>query len=203
MDESTIVILSVWDDGDDPVAMVIEGAKPIKGAGRLFQLKPGQPMRVQALVGAQLLKHQAYKGVVRVGEIEQETGITYDVKSASAESTKLIADNDFKRFMSWVESQRTDRINNAKPAQPPPAAIQAIIDRRGYEPANYGIQYFSALSTGDPAKRVSKDDFDEMRRENAELRAQMKKLMDMLGEGEPEKKEEEAKTNRQGGRQAA
>jgi hypothetical protein len=86
--------------------------------------------------------------------------------------------------MRWVESETTDRLNNSKrplPARPPTPGIQAIIDRRGYDPANYGIQYFSGLSTGDPAKRVSKEDFDQMKSENAELRAQMKKLMEMLG----------------------
>jgi hypothetical protein len=120
------------------VAAVVDGA-PVGKNGRLFIVEPEKPTKVPYEAGRFILEHYAYLGVVRVDELESETGVTYDVEKARTESLALTVQMDDQRFNQYVQDVVTDYLNQKKPAPKTPAVIQKIIERRGYDLKRYGI----------------------------------------------------------------
>jgi len=131
--ESMVVFSAV-----NSIECVVDGA-PVGKTGRLFTVPAGKAVKVPYEAGRFILDHLSYKGVVRVDETETETGIEYDIDKAKKESLALTATEDDKRFQQYVTDVVTDYLNQKKPAPRVPAAIQEIIDRRGYDLTKYGI----------------------------------------------------------------
>jgi hypothetical protein len=195
-----MVVYTAYDDPDDPVGLIVDGATPVPGQGRLFTVPPGEPTEVEDLVGHQLLEHQAYKGVVRVDVKKTKTGQEYDIDTAHSQSLAQLERYDEKRFMDYVRYCRDDLINNpvrSKPPLPPGPSIQAIIDRRGYDPARFGIVYsasqggavsphdglaVSAAVANQQAQILAKEN-EQLRKNNDDLHqkhAELNKKVDQL-----------------------
>jgi hypothetical protein len=120
------------------VAAVVDGA-PVGDNGRLFIIEKGKAKKLPYEAGRFILDHYGYTGVVRVDEQETDTGTNYDMVKAKAESLALTEQQDDKRFQQYISDVVTDYLNQKKPAPKTPAAIQEIIDRRGYDLTKYGI----------------------------------------------------------------
>jgi hypothetical protein len=121
-----------------PIAVVVDGARPGK-KGRLFELEAGRSTKVPFEAGRFILDHLPYTGVVRVDEIETETGIEYNIQKAREESEAMLSEQDEKRFHQFVTDCVEDFIKRNKPVPQPPQPILDIIHRRGYDLKKYGI----------------------------------------------------------------
>lgn len=122
----------------DRVEAVVDGA-PAAPNGRLFIVEPGKPTRVPYEAGRFILEHLAYTGVVRVNETQTDTGITYDIEGAKAESDDQLRRMDEQRFQAYISHVVEDFLNKKKPAPRTPDAIRHIMERRGYDLKKYGI----------------------------------------------------------------
>jgi hypothetical protein len=120
------------------VEAVVDGA-PVGKFGRLYIVEPQKPVRVPYEAGRFILEHLTYTGVVRVREEESDEGVKYDVKSAVEESLKLTEEQDKARFERYVAGVVDDFVKKNKPVPQPDPAILAIIERRGYDLKDYGI----------------------------------------------------------------
>jgi len=129
----------LYTEGDEVIA-VVDGAPPGPD-GRKFTVTPGKAIKVPWEAGRFILEHLAYTGVVRVKETDKPdgTGTEYDVESARAESLLAFEAADEKRWAAYVEYCITDKINNKKAVPATPDSIKALIKRRGYRLADYGI----------------------------------------------------------------
>lgn len=122
----------------DQVEAVVDGAKP-GPRGRLFIVEPGKPVKVPYEAGRFILDHMGYTGVVRVHETETETGVTYDIEGAKAESLAKTESEDKRRFGVYISSAVEDFVKRNKPVPQPDAAILRIIQRRGFDLKRFGI----------------------------------------------------------------
>src|SRR5215469_16454901 len=86
-------------------AAVVDGAPPGLH-GRLYKIPAGKPIKVPYEVGRYLLDSNAfpYVDIVRVTETETETGITYDIEGAKAESLARLDAADDLAFKSYVSA---------------------------------------------------------------------------------------------------
>ena len=158
------------------VEAVVDGA-PVGPNGRLFIIEKGKAMKLPYEAGRFILDHLAYKGVVRVDEQETETGVSYDMEKAKEESLALTATEDDKRFQRYIQDVVTDYLNHKKPAPQTPAAIQEIIDRRGYDLTKYGIFPLGQKETENQQKLAALT--QESKDKDAELLKMREQLTDL------------------------
>lgn len=157
----------------EQVCQVVDGAPPGPD-GRKFTVNTGKATKVPWEVGRFFLEHLAYTGVVRVRETDRPdgTGTDLDIESAKAESLAKFEEEDGRRWREYVEYCITDKINNKKAVPATPGAIKALIKRRGYRLADYGIAPVGEATPRDAA-------MEALQKTVAELTA---KLNEALGE---------------------
>lgn len=160
----------LYTEGEE-VCCVVDGAPPGPD-GRKFTVTPGKAIKVPYEAGRFILDHLAYTGVVRVTEIEGDTGTTYDIAAAKTESLAKFEEEDARRWREYVEYCITDKINNKKAVPATPDSIKRIIARRNYRLADFGIAPIGEIQPQDSAMKA-------MQAQIAELTA---KLKDALGE---------------------
>lgn len=162
------------------VEAVVDGA-PVGPRGRLYIVEPGKPQRVPYEAARFILEHYVYTGVVKVDETETESGISYDLPKAKAESLKLTEEQDHERFMRYVEHVVTDYLNQKKPAPRTPPAIQELINRRGYDLKQYGIFPLGEKESEQLAKMKALEDDNKAKDESLiKLQAQVEQLSKMM-----------------------
>lgn len=127
----------LFTEGEE-VCTVVDGAPPGPD-GRKFTVTPGKAIKVPYEAGRFILDHLGYTGVVRVNEIQGDTGTTYDIAAAKVESLAKFEKEDARRWREYVEYCITDKINNKKAVPATPETIKRIIARRGYRLADFGI----------------------------------------------------------------
>lgn len=165
----------------EPVCQTVDGAPPDGpgGLGRKYTVMPGKAQKVPYEVGRFFLEHLAYTGVVRVNETTREdgTGTDLDIASAKAESLAKFEEEDGRRWREYVEYCITDKINNKKAVPATPDAVKAIIARRGYRLADFGIAPVGEATPRDKA-------MEALQKQVAELSA---RLAEALGDPAPDK----------------
>jgi len=165
----------LYTEGEE-VCQTVDGAPPGPD-GRKYTVKPGKAVKVPYEVGRFFLEHLAYTGVVKVNETEREdgTGTDLDVATAKTESLAKFEAEDQRRWREYVEYCITDKINNKRAVPATPDSIKALIKRRGYRLADYGIAPVGEVQPRDEAMA-------QLQAQVAELTA---KLNDALGETTP------------------
>lgn len=120
------------------VAATVDGAPP-GPAGRLFIVEPGVVTKVPDEAGRFILAHLAYTGVVKVDELESETGVKFDKEKAITDSLAALEEQDQVRFQTYIQNMVKDYVERNRPVPPPSESILRIIDRRGYDLKKFGI----------------------------------------------------------------
>ncbi len=169
----------------EPVHAVVDGAPPGPN-GRLFNVDPGKAVKVPYEAGRFLCEHLGYTGVVRVDEHEREdgTGTEFDIEKARAESLTKFEAEDARRWRDYVQYCIEDKINNKRAVPATPDTIKAIIQRRGYRLADYGIAPIGEIQPADAAMKQLQE---LVASQAASIAALTAKLNDALGEPEDKK----------------
>jgi hypothetical protein len=151
------------------VECVVDGAPPGDN-GRLFIVEPGKPKKVPYEAGRFMLDHLGYTGVVRVAVTETDSGSTFDLKTAKAESLAKLEKGDDLRFKAWLAGIIEDYVKRSKPVPEPDESIMRIIERRGYNLKSYGITPIGW------AEKEKHDDVEALRSQVAALTAKLSQL---------------------------
>jgi hypothetical protein len=165
----------LYTEGEE-VVCVVDGAPPGPD-GRKFTVTPGKAVKVPWEAGRFILEHLGYTGVVKVNETQTETGTTYDITTAKAESLAKFEEEDARRWRDYVTYCIDDKINNKKAVPATPDAIKRLIARRGYRLSDFGISPVGEVQPRDAA-------MEAMQKQIAELTA---KLNEALGDPAPAK----------------
>jgi hypothetical protein len=163
----------------DPVECVVDGAPP-GPRGRLFVVEPGKATKVPWEAGRFILEHLGYTGVVRVEETETDTGITYDIEKANAESLVKSEEEDQKRLGAYVEYCVKDKLENKRPVPAPPEAILRLIKRRNFDLRKYGIVPLGFQTPEEENQEVLKAENEDLRNQLSNLQGQMALLMEKM-----------------------
>jgi len=158
-------------------AVVIDGA-PVGKDGRLYKIPAGKAIKVPFEVGRFLLDTQSFPflDVVRVSEEETDSGITYDIELARAESADRRKIADDAAFNQYVQGAVEDFVKRNKPVPQPPAHILRIMKRTGYKLEDYGIHPIGW-------KTVENEKLQAVSQENEQLKqdmVEMKRKLDAL-----------------------
>lgn len=167
------------------IATVVDGAPP-GPTGRLFIVDIDEPTEVPWEAGRFILEHLAYTGVVQVEETVtvddkgRRRGTDYDLEGARQRSLELCKRFDQERWTRFVNDMMTDYVSRkdgkqlAVPA--PPAAILAIMERRGYKLQDYGIKPMGFEDPNATSHVQIKEENATLRKELAALTKRMNKL---------------------------
>jgi hypothetical protein len=156
----------------DRVEAVVDGA-PVGPRGRLYVVEPNKPTKVPYEAGRFILEHLGYTGVVRVNETETDTGVSYDIESAKAESLTKLEAEDKAAFKRYISDAVEDFVKRNKPVPQPDERILKIIQRRGYDLKQFGIVPIGWATPED-------DKVVAMQSENAELKKSLEALQSQM-----------------------